>query len=466
MPTQLQCAVAILLAGSLMPAARSQTCTGVDPQCDYDADESPCNPGELDNHVIWEAEITHLITHDNILCPGNTCNEFKARVSTRKTLSSLWAYNSDPLPTIVVLPGGISTRFVAEQCEGENEGAKALENALWDMGARILEVKWACQLGPDVQSTYWGTGSCPQTALHEALKTLSTTAIPGQSGEMWWPSDPDDRFAYGVSEGQNQIKFAMDVLDHASGEMNRAILGGGGNLYDLFDLANCEDNNSCVGFDNDACKHVEGINRKFGPTSSPPDTPVELCGGCVAGCLPGIPPPCGQPDLADTCDTGGALRGLVDGHSSRGFIEGWDGADDRATAVLGSTGFDLGLNQKGNLEYLTTRDSDGDPNTDDDDETPAGREEMWNFPDCVCDCAFGGHGAINNIWNYFDGVVTGNPIQDWINFVVTGDLDFDLLDLTAANPAPAEGCLVPNNCSIVEPGVTELELPVCPPAGS
>ncbi|MEM7052514.1 MAG: hypothetical protein AAF604_22815 [Acidobacteriota bacterium] len=387
--------------------------------------EPPPDCPRSESTIEWLPEQpTFTWTPSNSLCLGEpTTNSLRVRISRRLDTDGAfkpWS-SAGKRPTFLIAPPGRSTLFDSETCVDQRVGTKALAEALYQRGARVVEVKVACPISSgSADRQYDDTGSCQHTLLAEVLEVLTETPIGDGSGETIWPSEPANRFAYGISQGQVELQFAVDVFDRPSGEVNRVGFGGGGAVFDLVTRIQEDDN------ERDGCKVLDAIERSFSPGESRP----------TCDCYRDTAPRCGRPtdcggDLGGDCQGQPDLRGALAAGSTAPYLG--DPAQDasRARAVLYNTGFDLGSNQRQNLAYCGQRQGEAarvDPTS----------EAMWNFPDCLCGCPINAHGAISAIAELYGEKLGDEAIADWVDFFHHGDPVFDL-DLTDASLCPSPG---------------------------
>lgn len=468
--------------------------------CGFDSPNDFSSPGV--SYGFYWTDTTSIVTVEQPEgwgCPQHTCNQFSARISNR--VSGFNAQNDawdgepcSPGPVVLFLPGAAMNNYWSEMeldyddapGEGENDpprGLRLLMKNLYLEGARILEIRYRCQmLNMDIPF-YAETGACQHTLLTAVLQNLNQRPIvehpPGQSpqqtNEPWWPNDADCRFAMGASEGAAQLQFAIEVMDNTDddgiGVMNRVVYGGGGIFYDMRGTIDCGDTGDdllaapshCALAANSSCKNLEQVDFFF---SHVDDDIVDSCGGCWNNC-PSDPDPrpdnCNDqttpPTPENSCSGNHDLEDPLDAASVATYIGSTSNPADDHSRILGgvivNTGFDHGVNEQANSVYLTRRDSvlNGEDTN----------EATWQVTHCLCGCPFWGHGTINRTYEMFkDSDLSGRtPIDDWVEFFVDQDVDFDLYSplsddfpiVCPPNPqnyceivAPPDGIVNPPSC--------------------
>lgn len=316
--------------------------------------------------TITEREVTHPYQK----CHGktNVKNKFSARISDVKSGESYQG-------TLLMVPGGHQDTWIGSYASGEKEGQKRLINDLYDVGFRILEIKWKYSVTSD--TIYEDAYSCSMYGLAQALTILRDEDI-GTSSDPWWPAAQSDRFAFGTSSGQISISFAVDKWTSADTKMNRVVYGGGGTSYDLFGIIDC----SSPEFSNE--KPLELVDYLYDGASA-------KCTGDA------------------TCDGDTALAAALDEASLKNYIG--TGSDDasRITKVLFNTGDDWGCNHDLNEDYYNDR--LGTAGTD---------KELWDLEDgwCSADPDPWGHYIINTVYDLRSGA--NEDVDEWFDFIDAG----------------------------------------------
>ena len=438
--------ILISLSAVLAPQTVSAAPAAGKDACSYTVDVP--TPPEVASR--WEDWFVGSISMPMSICgkdPGGVgplSFEYQARISRRHPNSESfepWEGTTGVGPTVLFVPGGRSTAFVSEESGdvAEAEHYQAFQRKLIDAGARILEIRFRCAIGPNAADFYEDRGGCMNTFLGHILMELVSRPIPGTGGaETYWPEDQTNRFAWGVSQGQLELMYAIDKAAHPTGVMNRVVYGGGGLIFDLVDRVSCTDDETgensitCANWTNDGCKVLEAVDFLV-----PGSDPVASCGGCwgfddTQTCAD-RDPTCDDVPASVSCDPDSVEYKFLDAMSVGPHIgEDEDDAERIIGALLGNTGFDLGQNREANREYFLHRDSDGEHGPIDDD-----NEAMWDFDECICDCPFNSHGPFDKIAELFHETASVDPMKDWIEFFRTGDLVFDFFEDEGLSPEAA-----------------------------
>ena len=474
--------------------AQAQTCSNqnaIPTACGFDA-PTDFSPPPSTYGFYW-TDATGTVTVEQPTgwgCAEHTCNQFSARITNRISSFAPWAGGScSPGPVVLFVPGGAMNNYPSEaEIDPDDEegvgddppaGERLLYKKLYEKGARILEIRYRCQMLNDAILFYKGTGSCQHTLLTAVLQKLNQRNIiehpPGKPAktttEPWWPGDVDCRFAMGASEGETQLQFAVDVMDNARdggiGVMNRVVYGGGGTPYDIRGTVDCGNAGDdllagCAAESNDSCRNLEQVHFFFNNLA---DDVVDECGGCWNDCT--NPPVAehaancqlgGLPPNQKNCAGNPQLEGPLDAASVATYIgPNSNPADDHQRilgAVLVNTGLDHGINELANTSYLQRRESVANG--------PDNNEATWQVTHCLCGCPFWGHGTLNRTYEMFKNANLPNgasPVDDWTDFFVSGDLTFNLYDL--ADDFPAAICPADPDCEIFAPPDEVVHAPSC-----
>eukprot|EP01084_Bolivina_argentea_P263096 445181_1 len=307
----------------------------------------------------------HQITHPSSKCNGKTVtNKFDARISKVKSGQS---YKG----TFLVIPGGQAMEYVGHPDYATTKaGQQKLMNKLYDIGFRILEIRWKYSVTDDVR--YEDSWSCSMYGVAQALQILKDQFI-GDTQDKWWPSVYLKRFAMGTSSGQISLQFAVDKWTVPFTRMNRVIYGGGESSYDLFDVIDCTEANSSI-----------------------PLAKIDfMYNGAVEKCTNDA-----------TCGGDDCLVNALEEASLRNYI-GSETSDDlnRANKILFNTGNDYGCNHDLNDDYFDKR--LGTQNTD---------KIMWDLEGTWCGEYILGDSIINRVYD------ERPHINEWFEFIRHGTM--------------------------------------------
>eukprot|EP01084_Bolivina_argentea_P263097 445182_1 len=311
----------------------------------------------------------HQITHPSSKCNGKTVtNKFDARISKVKSGQS---YKG----TFLVIPGGQAMEYVGHPDYATTKaGQQKLMNKLYDIGFRILEIRWKYSVTDNTR--YDNAYSCSMYGVSQALQVLKDQNI-GSSSNKWWPSSYLDRFAIGTSSGQIALQFAVDKWTMSFTRMNRVIYGGGESSYDLFDVIDCTEANSSI--------PLEKVNFMYS--------------GAETKC---------KNDA--TCDGDTALADALDEASLKNYIGTSSDDASRAEKVLFNTGNDWGCNHDMNEDYWYNR--LGTEGTD---------KRIWDLEGTWCSLDIHGHAIINTVYDERSGD-TVPDVDEWFNFIKDGTM--------------------------------------------